>query len=336
MTTPAQHPADLWRSDAWHSQVQSWVAQVLATLGIEQTGPLGEPRIRFWSVLLTVPTDHGKLWFKENNPGQFQEASIVAALAGIAPEHVVAPLAIEATRGWIVSPDHGATLATLQTTDYALWSRVVTDFAQLQQKVSAHGKKLQDAGLASLDPGIAGNFVSNQLLLHTGLPAEHPLHLDAEDADRIYASVPAVEDAAARLSALGVPLSLEHNDLHPNNAFIPGSSTDSLRFFDFGDSYWAHPFSSLHVPLSTMMEDWDAGSDDARIRRVLSAYLQRWTGYAPLPQLWEALEPALQLGRLNRYASWLRLLIHADDASMREYGPYALRYLRTLMDPVVH
>lgn len=311
------------------------MSQVLATFNIEQTGPAGEPRIRFWSVQLTFPTDHGKLWFKENNPGQFQEASILAALAELAPQHVVAPLAIEPTRGWLISPDHGATLSTLKSTDYALWSRLATDFAELQQKVAPHGKRLKEAGLASLEPEIAGNFVSNQLLLHTGLPEEHPLHLNPERADRIYASVPAIENAAAHLNALGVPLSLEHNDLHPNNAFIPGSRTDPLRFFDFGDSYWAHPFSSLYVPLGVMMENWEAQPDDARLRRVLTAYLERWTGYAPLPQLREALEPALQLGRLNRYASWLRLLIHADDESMRKYGPHALHYLQTITHPVL-
>ena len=335
MTPPAAHPVDLWRSPDWQSQVQSWISQVLATFNIEQTGPMSEPRIRFWSVLLTIPTDHGKLWFKENNPGQFQEASIIAALAEIAPERVVAPLAIEPTRGWMISADHGATLATLKSTDYALWARVLTDFAGLQQQAVPQGESLLRAGLVSMEPSIAGNFVSNQLLLHTGLPADHPLHLGAEEADRIYASVPAIETAAATLNALGVPLSLEHNDLHPNNAFIPGSSTDPLRFFDFGDSYWAHPFSSLYVPLGAMMESWESTPDDARIRRVLTAYLERWMTYAPLPALWEALEPALQLGRLNRYASWLRLLIHADDESMREYGPSALRYLRTITEPAL-
>ena len=195
MNSPTPHPVELWKSAAWKSQVESWVSQVLATFNIEQTGPVSEPRIRFWSVLLTIPTDHGKLWFKENNPGQFQEASIVAALAEIAPDRVVTPLAIEPTRGWLISPDHGATLATLASRDYALWARVVTDFAELQQQVAPHKDRLLGAGLVSLAPGIAGNFVSNQLLLHTGLPEEHPLHLNAGQADGIYASVPAIEDA---------------------------------------------------------------------------------------------------------------------------------------------
>lgn len=335
MTSPALHPIELWQSAAWRANVQTWISQVLATYNIEQTGPLSDARIRFWSVQLTVPTNYGKLWFKENNPGQFQEASVVAALAEIAPTHVVAPLAVEPTRGWMVSADHGATLATLPTTDYALWARVVTDFAELQQQAAPHGKTLRAAGLQSMEPGIAGNFVSNQLLLHTGLPEEHPLHLNAEQADRVYSSVPGIEEAAAQLDALAVPLTLEHNDLHPNNAFIPGSSTDPLRFVDFGDSLWAHPFTTLFVPVGAMREAWQSGPDDSRIRRVLTSYLERWTEYAPLPQLRAALEPALMLGRVNRYASWLRLLIHADDTSMREFAPHALHYLQSITKPVL-
>lgn len=70
-------------------------------------------------------------------------------------------------------------------------------------------------------------------------------------------------------------------------------------------------------------------------RRVIAAYLERWTAYAPLPQLWAALEPALKLGRVNRYASWLRLLIHADDDSMRTFAPHALKYLQSVTEPVL-
>lgn len=335
MTSPALHPLELWQTPAWRSNVQTWISQVLATYRIEQVGPLSDARIRFWSVQLTVPTNYGKLWFKENNPGQFQEASIVAALAEIAPTHVVAPLAVEPTKGWMISADHGATLATLPTRDYALWARVVSDFAELQQQAAPHEKSLRAAGLQSMEPGIAGNFVSNQLLLHTGLPTEHPMHLNPEQADRVHASVPGIEEAAAQLNALGVPLSLEHNDLHPNNAFIPGASTDPLRFVDFGDSLWAHPFTSLFVPVSTMTETWQVRPDDSRIRRVIAAYLERWTAYAPLPQLWAALESALKLGRVNRYASWLRLLIHADDDSMRTFAPHALKYLQSVTEPVL-
>ncbi|WP_019484023.1 MULTISPECIES: phosphotransferase [unclassified Arthrobacter] len=325
----------VWASPDWRDQVQQWITQVLDSCNLSQTGPLEPARIRFWSTQLTVPTNHGRLWFKANNPGQFTEAALVACMSELVPDHVVTPLAIEPAKGWMLTPDHGKTLASLKSTDYQLWVRVVMDFADLQKQLIPHKMPLAAAGLVSMDPAIAGNFASNQLLLHTGLPPEHPLHLSPQAADGVYLSIPALEEAAAAVLASGVPLSLEHNDLHSGNAFIPGTTTAPLRFFDFGDSYWAHPFSSLYVPLTVMQEQWETTVDDARIRCVISAYLECWTDYAPLAELRLAVEPALQLARLHRYGSWLRLLIHADDSAMSEYGPHALEYLRTLTDPVL-
>ncbi|MHA7277017.1 phosphotransferase family protein [Arthrobacter sp. Hz1] len=325
----------VWASPEWRKAVQQWITQVLEGCNLTQTGPLEPTRTRFWSTQLTVTTNHGRLWFKENNPGQFTEAALVARMSELVPDHVAAPLAFEPAKGWLLTPDHGKTLASLKSTDYQLWVRVVKDFADLQRQLIPHGAPLAAVGLVSMDPGIAGNFASNQLLLHTGLPPEHPLHLSAQAADGIFASIPTLEQAAATLLVVGIPLSLEHNDLHPGNAFIPGTTTAPLRFFDFGDSYWAHPFSSLYVPLTVMQEQWQTTVDDPRIRQVITAYLKCWTDFAPMTELRLVVEPALKLARLHRYGSWLRLLVHADDASMAQYGPQALEYLRTLTDPVL-
>ena len=58
-------------------------------------------------------------------------------------------------------------------------------------------------------------------------------------------------------------------------------------------------------------------------------------GYGGAAELRAAVEPALRLAGVHRYGSWLRLLVYADDESMRTYAPLALQYLRTLADPVV-
>ena len=151
------------------------------------------------------------------------------------------------------------------------------------------------------------------------------------------ASSPAASSPGAPASGTlaGVPLSLDHNDLHARNCFLPGSSTDPLRFFDFADAYWAHPFSALLVPVTQMREQWNTTADDPRILAVVDAYLDHWTSYAPLSELRTAVEPALRVGGVHRYGSWLRLLVYADDDSMRAYAPAALHYLRTLTDPVL-
>ncbi|MHA7179735.1 hypothetical protein ACX80J_06405 [Arthrobacter sp. MDB2-24] len=329
------NPREVWASPEWRQQAEQWIDLVLETFGVARTGPVEQPRIRFWSTQLTVPTDHGTLWFKENNLGQLAEASILSLLGELAPDHVAAPLAIEPSRGWMLTADHGATLDSLGSADGLVWARIMENFADLQQIVAPHGERLSQAGLVLMNPEVAANFVENQLLLHTGLPAEHPLYLSAEAADDIVRRLPAIEEAVEVLRGTAVPLSLDHNDLHARNCFLPATSTEPLRFFDFADSYWAHPFSVLLVPITQMREQWNTTSDDPRIQSVVTAYLDRWTGYAPMPELRAALEPALRLAGVHRYGSWLRLLVYADDESMRAYAPAALHYLRTLTDPVL-
>ncbi|BBE21177.1 hypothetical protein MN0502_00600 [Arthrobacter sp. MN05-02] len=328
-------PREVWASPEWRQQAEQWIDLVLENLGVSRLGPAEQPRIRFWSTQLTVPTDHGTLWFKENNLGQLAEASLLSLLGELAPDHVAAPLAVEPSRGWMLTADHGATLDTLGSDDPCVWARITGDFADLQQLVAPHGERLSQAGLVLMNPEVAANFVENQLLLHTGLPAGHPLYLSAEEADGVVGRLPAIHSAVEVLRSVAVPLSLDHNDLHPRNCFLPGTSTGPLRFFDFADSYWAHPFSALLVPLTRMREQWRAAPDDPRIQAVVTAYLERWTGYAPLPELRAAVEPALALAGVHRYGSWLRLLVYADDDSMRTYAPAALHYLRTLTDPVL-
>ncbi len=325
----------VWASPEWRQQAEQWIDLVLESFGVVRTGPVEQPPVRFWATHLTVPTDHGTLWFKENNLGQFAEAAIVSVLGELAPDHVVAPLATEPSRGWMLTTDHGATLATVTADSPRVWARVVADFADLQKLVAPHGERLSQAGLVIMNPEVAANFVENQLLLHTGLPAEHPLYLSAADADDVVRRLPAVGTAVETLRSVGVPLSLDHNDLHARNCFLPATATVPLQFFDFADSYWAHPFSALRVPIAEMREQWGTTADDARITAVVSAYLERWTDHAPLPELRTAVEPALQLAGVHRYGSWLRLLVYADDDSMRTYAPKALHYLRTLMDPVL-
>lgn len=329
------NPRQTWASPEWRQQAEQWIDLVLESFGVSRTGPSEQPRIRFWSTQLTVPTDHGTLWFKENNLGQLAEASIMSLLGEIAPDHVAAPLAIEPSRGWMLTADHGATLDSLGSDEASVWSRVATDFADLQQLAAPHGERLSQAGLVIMNPEVAANFVENQLLLHTGLPDGHPLYLSAEDADDVVRRLPVINEAVDVLRGVSVPLSLDHNDLHARNCFLPGSPDDPLRFFDFADSYWAHPFSALLVPITQMREQWNTTAEDPRIQSVVTAYLDRWTTYAPSEDLRAAVEPALKLAGVHRYGSWLRLLVYADDESMRTYAPAALHYLRTLGNPVL-
>src|SRR5688572_26951707 len=97
-----------WTGGDWLAEADGWVREQLGSL--EVTGDPVPYKIRFWAAVWCYPTDHGLFWFKENNPGQAFEAALVGAMAQALPQHVVAPLAIDAERGWLLTADQGLTL----------------------------------------------------------------------------------------------------------------------------------------------------------------------------------------------------------------------------------
>jgi hypothetical protein len=107
---------------------------VLAARGARVTGAIEQPRLSAWSTLLTVPTDTGAVWFRENCPGQSFEARLLALLGEAVPDAVVAPLAVEPGRGWFLTADHGATLAD-RVDDVDVWGHVVAQRADVQRRL---------------------------------------------------------------------------------------------------------------------------------------------------------------------------------------------------------
>ena len=141
------------------------------------------------------------------------------------------------------------------------------------------------------------------------LPADDPEHMDSERAAEVAGSFELLSRDADLLTTGPIPLSLEHNDLHDNNAFVPS-----------GDAVWAHPFSSLLIPLNVMREEWNAGYDDPRLQRVVDAYLEAWSNLASRAELRELVAPAVRFGRIHRAESYRRLLVDFDETARAEYG----------------
>lgn len=297
-----------WSSSQWRAQATLWIESTLAERGIRLAGPIEQPRVRFWGTALTVPTDAGLMWFKENHPNQAFEAALVERMGRICPEQVLPVIAIEATRGWMLTADQGPTLAQHDGDRRAHRVRVVQEFATLQRELSSHGDDLCETGLTVLHPVDAADRFHARVDDLASLPRRHPFALDAEAAAAARARTPVLQAAAAVLAESGVPLSLEHNDLHDNNAFMPGRVGAPLRFFDFGDALWAHPFVSLFIPMGQVLDD---DSTDPRDHpeglALVESYLDVWDDLAPRAHLRLAVDAALVLGHLHRLESWWRV-----------------------------
>lgn len=325
---------EYWGTGAWLEEIDGWVSMVLDAYDLRRTGELERGQVRLWSTQVVVPTDHGKLYVKAINPGQQAEVSVTTTAAGIAPDQLVMPLAVEPMRGWMISPDYGQTMARIPSTDPGLWERLLRDFARLQKSLLPHGDELFDAGLTQFDPRHLPSYIDEQVMLHASMPSEHPLHLPARDAEELDSQLGPVRTMCEFLASCRMPLSLDHNDLHRGNAFLPASADEPLRFIDLGDAYWAHPFSSLALPLRTMSKELGTTPADPRIRQAVAAYVQEWEDYGTRAELERQIEPALRLGKLQAHGTWMAMLAGASDEDVKRYAPRALRPLAELVAPL--
>jgi hypothetical protein len=321
-----------WATARWRDEATTWADTALREAGIRRTGDVAQPRLRPWSTALTLPTDAGRFWFKENCPGLSFEAAVVAALMEVAPEHVVAPLAVDPGRGWMLTPDHGQTLREAGRNDLATWVRVVGDYADLQRGTVTHGAALREAGLPVLEPQDAAGYVEGELVMLSSLPQGHPRHVDPVLLARVREVLPQLEKVGAVLADGPVPLALDHNDLHDNNTFVPAGTESTLRFFDFGDALWAHPFGSMLIVLNVVTDPDGLALDEAAVTGLLDAYLGRWTDLAPSAELHVLLDASLVLARVHRYLSWDRSFVGAPAEALGEHAGSPAQWLRLLAE----
>lgn len=298
-----------WRSEAFREELRHWVA---ATVG-EPTG-LEPVKTRAWATVWRVETSHGVFYAKQNCAGQSFEAALVVALNDLAARHVVPVAGADLGRGLFLTPDQGEPLGDGTVDD---WCRVVAAGAQLQLEVARYADRLVGAGLTVLAPDDCPDYAERRL---AELELERPMPATLEDVRRW----------SDQVAALGLPLTLCHNDLHGRNVF---DRDGELRFFDFADALVTEPLAALLVPLNVLMHQLGTTTDDPRLRRVADAGLEVWTEHAPLAELRAALPAALQLARLARVESWLRCVAAMDAEEHAEWGDAPAAWLATVGEP---
>lgn len=328
-------PSVHWASTAFEAELRDWVSEVLGRLGVDVVA-LEQVHLRPWSTVWRARGSDGvDYWAKQNCEHQKFEARLLQVLDELSPDRVIPVVGIDADRGLHLVPDQGRVLAeTIAPDDVDAWCRVVAHAMSLQRDLAGAEDRLVAAGITTMRTAEAADYVAVRTEQLNGLPVGDPQRLSDDDASALKALGPTVTEWVERLVVLGLPEALVHNDLHANNVFA--TPDGRLRFFDFGDAVLAHPLSALMIPLNVLAHRFEAPSDDARLRKVADAGLEVWDDLVSVAELRSALPAALQLGRLGRAESWLRVCATLTDEELAEYGDAAAWWLGSLrMQPIL-
>lgn len=311
-----------WDDPDRRAEALEWVLGRLADRGLRESGPR-KVRLRPWSVLVRFSVTGGPgdrpVWFKAVPPAAAFEAGLSAALADWVPDHVLAPLAVDAERGWLLLPDGGPLLRQVLDEGagtLADWEDALRGYAVAQRALVPYAEKVAGLGVPSARPDELPGLFDTLVAENTALGREERVAL--------VALRPRLVEWCQELAAVGVADSLDHADLHDGQLFRPAPGR--FTFFDWGDALVGHPFCSLLVPARSAEDRFGPEA----LPRLRDAYLEPWTGDGVTAgELRRAVGPAWRLAALGRAASWGRMF-PAPDAPAAPGGAETAHWLREL------
>lgn len=297
--SPAVADREVWERPGWLGQVLNFIDAELSQCGLQRTGPPVQHRHCCISAILRIPTNERAVWFKAVPPLFAHEGRLVEWLAGIAPESV--PTVIAAGNAWLIATD-------FPEKHHRPLGDPLEALARIQIASTDRSKELVALGCPqrTLD-----TLVSSIAAL-----AERSGVVEPEDAESLRSSLRRLDSLCREVTALKVPPTLVHGDLHARNVRWTRAG---WLLFDWTDGCVAHPFVDLAAALD------DADHDQHTSREA--AYGSLWREVAPARDVERALQAAAAIGAAHQAVSFQRI-IDGIAPSSQERGQ-VLRALRT-------
>lgn len=296
---------------SWIASVTDWIDRALSEVGLVRRSDPRRRYVRAWSILMTVETDAGPVWFKALCAPMRFEAALVPLVAGWVPDLVRAPIAAEPREGWLLAFEHAPALATAPTTATTDdWCTILRNVARLQQATLHRRAEILDTGAMDASLATVSPQFDELVAGLAGLGPEDPARLDEHEATAIVGARKHVIDAVARLSEAGLPHGLQHGDAHAGNV-----ESGSLRLFDFGDAQWALAAESLVVPRRSA-----ARSDAIDFSAVEHAYAQAWADVHDPALIGRHRDDIELVHEVNRAALWWRAMAQMTPEEWIAWG----------------
>ena len=311
-----------WATPEFEAELRAWVEGAVGPVRLERH------KLRPWSTVWKAYAGSGLYWAKQNvAPNRF-EAGLVAALGEWLPDAFVPLAALEAQSGLMLMPDQGEPLG-FGHHDVDSWCRIVQQWALVQRSLVDRVPEISALGVPVLAPPDVEGLVTARVGLLGALPEDDPRRLAPSSCDRVLAALPDLRRSVDEVVGLGLPLTLDHNDLHGGNVF-PGEVCS--RFFDLGDAMVTEPMAVLLVPLGAVEDALGCDPDDLRLWRVADAWAEVWSDVASPTDLRRVLPHAMRLSRLARHHSWWRVTPALDPEELTGFEAEGAEWLGVLPD----
>ena len=252
------------------------------------------------STVARLNTDTGIVYFKADHILPPSEATILVRLAQSRPTQVAPLLGVDEERGWTLTRDAGPTGPTsLDQVNTDVWRSIASAFGDLQR----------NTGLAPDDWVALGcrDLRGSRLFSALCEMTEHAApELEAAERDTLQRLLPRIEEACAELADDGVPATLVHQDLVPENLVW---STGQVVFLDWSDTVVGHPFFGLDRLLDSCWNDAE------RKTAVIAEYLAGFGEAASIETLRNSSKRVLLLRVLYEGLRWHHEIQALDPGS---------------------
>jgi hypothetical protein len=309
---PAFHRA------GWFNQAEHWIQFQLDRLGIQVTGSVEQFR-QGWtsSCLLRVPSSQGWIYFKAGNEPAPGEAALTSALAQRWPQSVIEPLAVDASRNWMLTRDFRGQEARIDLQQIPAFAN---SLAELQLQSANDLQHWLELGCRkfSLEDFMQSSRQAGQ---YRNILQQGGGRLTDTEWDNFLQALQPIADQCRVLSEVDLPLTMVHTNFRVDNLV----ELDGKRLLlDWSGSLVSHPFLALGQVFREHSSTPAPGGSTMRItdslyQQIIESYLQPFSSLAGMQDLLRALEAARELDRFWMILQMLYQLETIEPGSSHFY-----------------
>jgi aminoglycoside phosphotransferase (APT) family kinase protein len=312
---PARRPD--WFRVSWYAEVEAWLDTELATLGRARTGPVEATKVWSISAVVRVPCDPAPVWFKASCRHFHAEPALTRLVGELAPEHAPPIVVTDEERAWsLMEALPGADDLNEDDPPPVIGLATARIAAAVQLRSRDHLDAIEAAGVPVRTLTQTGHQFDEIVAGSLELELLTPDELSAARAAR--KEVHAVLD---ELTAVGIPDTLVHGDLHTGNV---AHADGALVLYDWSDAAVSHPFLDI-IRLTERVPD-----DDSAAARA--AFAAAWQEAYPDLDVARALELAEPANTIYQIVTFEQIQQAQEDASYWEMSGVVARMLQHLPD----